>query len=88
MTGLVLVLSSRMRASHLLRLTGLKRLNIARTQITDDGLRALGGLQNLEWVCVNRTRVTARGVDRLESTRPGVEVMIGAEPGSTTAAAG
>ena len=32
-----------MQASHLLRLTGLKRLNIAGTQITDDGLRALGG---------------------------------------------
>ena len=73
---------------HLLRLTGLKRLNIAGTQITDDGLVALGGLQNLEWVCVNRTRVTGTGVDRLKRTRPGVEVMIGAEPGSASAAAG
>jgi hypothetical protein len=34
---------------HLLRLTGLKRLNIAGTQITDGGLVALSGLQNLEW---------------------------------------
>jgi hypothetical protein len=65
---------------HLLRLTGLKRLNVAGTQITDDGLVALGGLQNLEWVCVNRTRVTATGVDRLKRARPRVEVMIGAEP--------
>jgi len=72
----------------LLRLTSLKRLNIAGTQITDDGLVALGGLQNLEWVCVNRTRVTATGVDGLKRTRPGVEVMIGAEPGSASAAAG
>jgi hypothetical protein len=73
---------------HLLRLTGLKRLNVAGTQITDNGLVALGGLPNLEWVCVNRTRVTATGVDRLKRTRPGVEVMIGAEPGSASAAAG
>jgi hypothetical protein len=73
---------------HVLRLTGLERLNIAGTQITDDGLVALGGLQNLERVCVNRTRVTASGVDRLKRTRPGVEVMVGAEPGSASAAAG
>ena len=65
---------------HLLRLTILNRLNIAGTQITDDGLVALGGLQNLEWVCVNRTRVTTKGVDRLKATRPGLEVMIGSEP--------
>jgi len=73
---------------HLLGLTGLTRLNIAGTQITDDGLVALGGLQNLEWVCVNRTRVTATGVDRLKATRPGVEVIIGSEPGSAPTAAG
>jgi hypothetical protein len=74
--------------SHLLRLTGLKRLNIAGTQITDAGLVALGGLQNLQWVCVNRTQVTTTGVDRLKGARPGVEVMIGSEPGSAPAAAG
>jgi len=45
-------------------------------------------LQNLEWVCVNRTRVTTTGVDRLKGTRPDVEVMIGSEPGSAPAAAG
>lgn len=67
--------------SCLLRLTGLKRLNVAGTQITDDGLLSLGGLQGLEWVCVNRTRVTTTGVERLKAIRPGVEVMIGSEPG-------
>lgn len=65
---------------HLLRLTGLKRLNIAGTKITDDGLVALGVLPGLEWVCVNRTHVTATGVDRLKQARPGVEVIIGSEP--------
>jgi hypothetical protein len=73
---------------HLLRLTGLKRLNIAGTQITDAGLAALECLHSLEWICVNRTRVTNTGVDRLKGTRPGVEVMIGSEPGSAPAIAG
>lgn len=68
--------------SHLLRLNGLKRLGVAGTQITDDGFVALGRLQNLEWICVNRTHVTAAGVDRFKAIRPGVEVMIGSEPGS------
>ena len=71
---------------HLLRLTGLKRLNIAGTQITDDGLVALSGLQNLEWVCVSRTGVTITGVDRLKAARPSVEVKMGAEPGSAPGA--
>ncbi len=73
---------------HLLKLSGLKRLNIAGTGITDDGFLALGGLQNLEWVCVNRTQVTSQGVARLKATRPEVEVMIGSEPGSAPAEAG
>lgn len=65
---------------YLLRLTSLKRLNIAGTQITDDGLIALRGLQNLEWVCVNRTQVTTAGVYHLKQTLPNVTVMIGSEP--------
>ena len=83
-TGLALVdaLVTDAGIPQLLKLTGLKRLNIAGTQIMDDGLVALGGLQKLEWVCVNRTQVTAEGVGRLKATRPDVEVMIGSEPGS------
>jgi hypothetical protein len=73
---------------HLLRLTGLERLNIAGTKITDDGLIALEGLQNLNWVCVNRAPVTAAGVDRLKASRPDVTVMIDSEPGCETAATG
>jgi hypothetical protein len=73
---------------HLLKLTGLKRLNIAGTRITDDGLIALSSLQDLVWVCVNRTQVTSKGVARLKTTRPTVEVLIGSEPGSTPTAAG
>jgi Leucine-rich repeat (LRR) protein len=66
--------------SHLLKLTDLMRLNIAGTQITDNGLVALGDLQNLEWVCVNRTQVTTVGVKRLKVIRPNVTVLIGSEP--------
>ncbi|MEW6658801.1 MAG: hypothetical protein AB1424_09080 [Thermodesulfobacteriota bacterium] len=70
---------------HLLRLTGIKRLNIAGTQISDDGLAALEELENLEWVCVNRTQVTNAGVNRLKVTRPNVTVLIEAEPGKASA---
>jgi hypothetical protein len=89
-TGLALVNASVTDAgiSHLLRLTGLKRLNVAGTRITDDGLVTLGDLKNLEWVCVNRTQATSQGVARLKATRPDVEVMIGSEPGSAPAPAG
>jgi len=81
-TGLALVNAPVTDAGipHLLKLTGLRRLNIAGTQITDDGLVALSGLQELEWVCVHRSPMTSRGVERLHATRPGVEVMIGSEP--------
>jgi hypothetical protein len=89
-TGLALVNAPVTDAGipHLLRLAGLKRLNIAGTQITDEGLVALGGLQDLEWVCVNRTQVTSQGVARLNAIRPGMEVMIESEPGSTPASPG
>lgn len=70
---------------HLLRLTALRRLNIAGTRITDDGLVALGGLSSLEWVYVNRTQVTDQGVEGLKAVRPGTEVMLGSEPGSAPA---
>jgi hypothetical protein len=65
---------------HLVKLTELKRLNIAGTRISDDGLVALEALPNLEWVCVNRTQVTAAGKDRLKAIRPNITVMIDAEP--------
>ena len=73
---------------HLLRLTALKRLNVAGTRITDNGLVGLGGLPNLEWVCVNRTEVTDQGVTKLKAIRPAIEVMIGAEPGSAPSTTG
>ena len=84
-TGLALVNAPVTDAGipHLLSRIGLKRLNVAGTGITDDGLVALGGLPDLEWVCVNRTQVTSQGVARLKGRRPDVEVMIGSEPGST-----
>lgn len=65
---------------HLLRLTGLQRLNMAGTQVSDDGLTALGSLQNLIWICVNRTQVTPAGVERLKKARPDVTALIGSEP--------
>jgi hypothetical protein len=66
--------------AQLLRLQGLSRVNLAGTKITDDGLQELAKLPNLELVCVNRTQVTAAGVDRLKGARPDVTVMIGSEP--------
>jgi hypothetical protein len=73
--------------SALMRLTRLKRANLAGTRITDLGLEALVGLADLEWVCVNRTQVTDQGVARLKASRPGLDVMIGHEPGSAPGAA-
>jgi hypothetical protein len=89
-TGLALVNAPVTDAGipHLLKLTRLKRLNVAGTQITDDGLAALGSLHELEWICVNRSRVTSRGVERLKAARPSVEVMIGSEPGSPATTTG
>ncbi len=89
-TGLALVNAPITDAGvqQLLRFTGLKRLNVAGTQITDEGLAALSGLQELEWVCVNRTRVTIQGVESLKAARPGLEVTNGSEPGSAPATTG
>jgi hypothetical protein len=82
-TGLALVNAPITDAGipHLLGRIGLKRLNVAGTGITDEGLVALGRLPNLEWICVNRTQVTSQGVATLKGTRPDVEVMNGSEPG-------
>ena len=65
---------------YLLKITGLKRLNIAGTQITNSGLLALKALHDLEWVCVNRTQVTTEGVNQLKVVRPEVTVLLGSEP--------
>ena len=65
----------------LLRLTDLKRLNMAGTVITDEGLMLLGKLPSLEWICVNRTAVTAVGVGRLAAIRPTISILSGSEPG-------
>ncbi len=65
----------------LLRLGRLRRVNIAGTKITDEGLMVLAGLSDLEWVCVNRTAVTPLGVDRLVAARPTITVVVGSEPG-------
>ena len=65
---------------RLLRLQGLTGVDLAGTKITDEGLQELGKLSNLEWICVNRTQVTTNGIDRLKGIRPGITVMIGAEP--------
>ena len=82
-TGLALVnaLVTDAGIPHLLRLTALKRLDLAGTQITDNGLLALSGLPELVWVGVSRTQVTNEGVATLNATRPNLKVMIGSEPG-------
>lgn len=65
---------------HLSRLTEILNVNLAGTQITDDGLQELVKLPNLEWLCVNRTHVTAAGVERLKANRPSVDVRLDSEP--------
>lgn len=65
---------------HLLRLTNLKRLDIADTLISDDGFVALSGLPYLEWICINLSIVTAEGVERLKTTHPYINVVIKSEP--------
>jgi hypothetical protein len=65
---------------HLLKLSGLQRLNIAGTKITDEGLITLGSLSKLEWVCVNRTQATAEGAQRLKAILSDVEIVIESDP--------
>ena len=42
--------------------------------ITDAGLEHLAGITNLQYVCLERTRVTPAGIARLRTKRPGLHI--------------
>jgi hypothetical protein len=65
---------------NLLRLTGLRRINLAGTKVTDDGLLALASLKEIKWVCLHRTQVTADGVSQFKAIHPNAEVLLNSEP--------
>jgi hypothetical protein len=54
------------------RLTGLKRLYLYDTKVTDAGLMHLAGLAQLELVILTGTGVTERGVEGLRKELPKV----------------
>lgn len=60
--------------THLLRLTGLTRLNLSGTAITDAGLGLLGALDRLRWLGVERTGVTEAAAAQLKARLPNLEV--------------
>lgn len=59
---------------HLLRLTGLARLNLSGTAISDTGFDLLGTLDHLRWLGVERTGVSEAAVARLRARLPNLEV--------------
>jgi hypothetical protein len=65
---------------QLLRLSGLRRLNLTGTGVTDEGLAILVGLPDLEWLCVKRTATTADGTTKLRAQMPNLNLVAGTEP--------
>lgn len=56
------------------RLPHLRRLNLAKTAVTDAGVAKLHSLSNLEWVNVHGTAATDAGIQALIERIPHVEV--------------
>ncbi len=52
-------------AGHLAGLTGLRLLDLFRTQVTDRTLEVVAGMRDLEWLSFTGTAVTDRGAERL-----------------------
>ena len=48
------------------KLTSLKKLNLWRDALTDDGVRQLAGLTNLEWLNLDNTQLSDAGLDSLQ----------------------
>jgi uncharacterized membrane protein len=61
-------------------LPNLEYLNLFGTHVSDAGLEHLAGLASLRSLYLWQTAVTADGVAKLKAKRPGVEVVLGAEP--------
>ena len=60
--------------AHLKGLTRLRRLTLPHTLVTDQGVKDLGRLKDLEVVNLYRTRMTPAGFRELRSLLPGCGV--------------
>lgn len=61
--------------SQLSTMTRLKKLSLSNTQVTDAALPSLRGLQELQELCLDRTAVTSRGVAKLITCLPHLQVL-------------
>jgi hypothetical protein len=59
---------------HLLGLTSLSSLDLARTAVTDAGLTHLKVLAGLRWLDLSHTLVTEQGARELERTLPAARI--------------
>jgi serine/threonine protein kinase/Leucine-rich repeat (LRR) protein len=60
--------------AELKQLKRLKRLSLAGTSLTDEGIKHLEGLTNLEALDLRRTKVTAEGIKRLQQALPKCQI--------------
>jgi hypothetical protein len=56
-------------------LRDLEKLNLGRTEVTDEGLRHLIPLTGLRMLSLKETHVTTAGVNRLQRTLPDCEIV-------------
>lgn len=61
--------------SHLATLVGLRDLSLEDTKITDEGLEYLMALKKLQRLSLRGTRVTGPGIDKLQESRPDLEIQ-------------
>lgn len=61
------------------RFTTLHTVNLSYTNVTDKGLRHLGGVKTLRRVVVYHTKVTSQGANRLEAVLPRCDVSFGSD---------
>jgi len=63
-------------AKVLAELKQVKRLSLAGSGLTDEGIKHLAGLTNLEWLDLRRTKASAAGVAELKKALPKCKVMV------------
>jgi len=60
---------------HLTALTGLTKLWLHDTEVSDDGLKSLAELKELRQLMIYNTRVTAKGFEYLHAKLPGCLIL-------------